>query len=228
MDSGAAVDISEKIKLFQAGILLDWHDHGRKALPWRTTADPWKLLMAEILLRKTTSSQASLVFEQLQNYSPSDIANMSLDMLENILKPIGLYKVRAEGLKDIAQTVANTDIEQFKSDMFLRSMPGVGRYISNSVRCCAFGVPVPALDTNMIRVVQRVFGWKSSRKRLREDSKLWSFTETLVPSYNAREFNWGILDFGAAVCTARKPKCPICPLQEICDYYKNQTQTQAI
>jgi len=228
VDSGAAVNISEKIKLFQAGILRYWDKYGRKTLPWRITSDHWKLLMAEILLRKTTSSQAAVVFEQLQNHSPSEIANMSLDRLEEILKPVGLYKVRAAGLKDIAQTAANADIEQFKSDSFLRSMPGVGRYISNSVRCCAFGTPVPALDTNMIRVVQRVFGWTSSRKRLREDGKLWSFTETLVPYDNAREFNWGILDFGAAVCTARKPKCPVCPLQEICDYYNNQTQAQTI
>jgi A/G-specific adenine glycosylase len=72
----------------------------------------------------------------------------------------------------------------------------------------------------MIRVIQRVFGWQSERKRPREDRKLWAFAETLVPEGKCREFNWGVLDFGAFICTHRKPKCPECLLNEICDYYQ--------
>ena len=151
---------------------------------------------------------------------------MPLETLEALLQPIGLYKVRAVGLKAVAERLIDAPLEVLQSDEFLRSLPGVGRYISNSVRCCAFDDAAPALDTNMIRVVQRVFGWTSQRKRAREDSALWDFADTLVPIENAREFNWAVLDFGAAICTARQPKCSDCPLNDICSYYQ-QRQTAA-
>lgn len=221
IDSTAA-----KIQSFRHGILDYYEARGRHRLPWRLTSDPWKLLLAEILLRKTTSAQAAEVFMQLQHYTPQEIVSMDRGELEDVLKPLGLHKVRAAGIKEIAQITVDANLEQFKSEEFLRSLPGVGRYITNSVRCCAFGHPVPALDTNMIRVIQRVFGWKSSRRRPREDSKLWAFAGTLVPCDNAREFNWGVLDFGAAVCTARNPKCEECPLREICSYYDSQVSAQ--
>lgn len=213
----------DKIKIFQDELLKFGWKNGRHALPWRKTRDPWQLLMAEVLLRKTTSSQAAAIFEVIKNFSPREVVDMPLSTLEDILKPIGLYKVRAAGLKVFAKRILAAEPSAFGSDEFLQSLPGVGRYISNSVRCCAFDIPAPALDTNMIRIIQRVFGWISTRKRLREDRILWTFAETLVPCDNARDYNWAVLDFGAAVCTAIKPKCLICPLQDICDYYQNQS-----
>ncbi len=222
----SAASTAAKIERFQQGILDYYKNQGRCELPWRLTSDPWKLLLAEILLRKTTSAQAAEVFIHFQHYTPQEIISMDSIQLEEMLKPIGLHKVRAAGIKEIAQAVENTHGKELESDEFLRSLPGVGRYISNSVRCCAFGHCVPALDTNMIRVIQRVFGWKSSRRRPREDGKLWAFAETLVPCDNAREFNWGILDFGAEICTARNPKCEICPLREICDYYNKHSDAE--
>lgn len=197
-----------------------WESIGRHDLPWRTTDDPWQILLAEILLRKTTSKQALSVFEQLKAVRPEVMRDMDSSELAEILKPLGIHEVRAQQIKDIAAGVAENDDESLLSDDFLRSFRGIGRYISNSVRCCAFGVDVPALDTNMIRVIQRVFGWQSERKRAREDKKLWAFAETLVPANKCREFNWGVLDFGALVCTYRNPKCTDCLLNQHCNYYR--------
>ena len=197
-----------------------WKSIGRHDLPWRTTDDPWQILLAEILLRKTTSKQALSVFEQLKAVRPEVMRDMDSSELAEIIKPLGIHEVRAQQIKDIAAGVAENDDESLLSDDFLRSFRGIGRYISNSVRCCAFGVDVPALDTNMIRVIQRVFGWQSERKRAREDKKLWVFAETLVPANKCREFNWGVLDFGALVCTHRNPKCTDCLLNQHCNYYR--------
>lgn len=209
-----------KIKVFQHTMLHYWESIGRHDLPWRTTDDPWQILLAEILLRKTTSKQALSVFEQLKAVRPEVMRDMDSSELAEILKPLGIHEVRAQQIKDIAAGVAENDGESLLSDDFLRSFRGIGRYISNSVRCCAFGVDVPALDTNMIRVIQRVFGWQSERKRAREDKKLWAFAETLVPANKCREFNWGVLDFGALVCTHRNPKCTDCLLNQHCNYYR--------
>lgn len=209
-----------KIKVFQHTMLHYWESIGRHDLPWRTTDDPWQILLAEILLRKTTSKQALSVFEQLKAVRPEVMRDMDSSELAEILKPLGIHEVRAQQIKDIAAGVAENDDESLLSDDFLRSFRGIGRYISNSVRCCAFGVDVPALDTNMIRVIQRVFGWQSERKRAREDKKLWAFAETLVPANKCREFNWSVLDFGALVCTHRNPKCTDCLLNQHCNYYR--------
>ena len=211
---------TKKKTLFQTRITAYWQTDGRHHLAWRQTSDPWKLLVAEVLLRKTTSTQAEVVFQELSKFTAEDTAKMPINELEKVLHPLGMSKVKAEQLKEMAVKVQGVAPEQMKSDEFLRSMRGVGHYISNSVRCIAFGIPTPALDTNMIRIIERVFGWYSERARAREDKKLWLFAETLVPEDTCREYNWGVLDFGAAVCTFRNPKCGICSLQEICDYYK--------
>jgi A/G-specific adenine glycosylase len=210
---------AEKIQLFQQAMIDYWKVHGRHDLPWRSTNDAWRILLAEVLLRKTTSAQAAAIYEELADYTPYDIVSFDIETLAQILKPLGIYYVRAEQLRQIAQTVIDTKGEILKSDELLRKLPGVGRYISNSVRCCAYGVPAPAMDTNLIRVMDRVFEWKSQLKRPREDRRMWDRAESLVPADKPREFNWGMLDFASSICTYRRPKCDICPISYICNYY---------
>ncbi|MCL4876223.1 MAG: hypothetical protein KJ064_06180 [Anaerolineae bacterium] len=221
----------EMIHQFQTGILIYWDEHGRHDLPWRQTNDPWKLLIAEVLLRKTMSWQAVEVYKQMSRLTPEEIVNIDRDVLEKMLQPLGLYKVRASQLKTIAASVAEQMREggiPFQSDEFLRSLPGIGYYISNAVRCCAYGYPLPTLDTNMIRVIQRVFDWQSKRKRPREDREFWKFAETLVPTWRSKEFNWGILDLGAAVCLPKNPKCDTCVLNRICLYYNSRKEDKVV
>ena len=126
----------------------------------------------------------------------------------------------------MAETVLDKAVDWYRSDHNLRSMPGVGRYISNSVRCCSFGIDAPALDANMIRVLDRVFGWKSSLKRAREDKLFWEFANSLVPVEKCREFNWGILDFASSICTFKKPKCESCPIRTICSFYDKSNSSK--
>ena len=215
-----------KVKLFQQEILAYWDLYGRKDLPWRQTRDPWKILLTEIMLRKTTSEQVRAFYPTLTQWSPETIAEMDFYELVEQLKPLGLSQLRAQLLKRISSSFVGTAKETFFSDQYLRSFPGIGRYISNAVRCFVFNEPVPALDTNMIRVIERVFGWTSTRRRPREDKRLWDIAETLVPKDRPAEYNWGILDFGAAVCTAKKPKCRECPLNSICLFYRNRITTE--
>jgi A/G-specific adenine glycosylase len=219
---------AEKIQVFQQAMIDYWERHGRHNLPWRSTDDAWRILLAEVLLRKTTSAQAAGVYTQLSGYTPYDIVSLDIEELAKILNPLGIHYVRAEQLKSISQIVIDTNGEVLKSDELLRSLPGVGRYISNSVRCCAFGEPLPAMDTNLIRVMDRVFGWTSPRKRPREDRNLWKIAEKLVPEDKPREFNWGMLDFASAICTHRKPKCEMCPINDICDYYSAIRQKNSL
>jgi A/G-specific adenine glycosylase len=215
-----AIEHSPTVELFQQRILMYWQVHGRHDLPWRNTTDPWQLLIAEILLRKTTAIQAVEVYRVLGCMSPSEIAALDLQTLQAILRPLGLHEVRAIQISEIAHAIANLSAPPYASDDFLRSLKGIGQYISNSIRSCAFDHRAPALDTNMIRVLSRVFGLVSQRSRAREDKELWKIAGQLMPEHHAKEYNWGILDFAASVCTPKKPKCTQCPLSDICLYYK--------
>lgn len=207
-----------KTSYFQESIVRYWEQHGRHDLPWRQTTDPWQLIIAEVLLRKTTSTQAISVFLELKDFSPSDLEKMNSEKLELILKPIGLSNIRSRQLKEIARGIRRANDLELKSDEFLQSFPGIGQYISNTVRCFAFNIPLPALDSNMIRIIKRVFDYESDRKRLREDKNLWYFASTLVPKKIPRKYNWGILDFGSSVCTHYNPSCQTCVLRNICAY----------
>lgn len=217
-----------KVKHFQRAMVAYWHENGRHNLPWRQTTNAWRILLAEILLRKTTSAQVVAVYQHINSFSPADILTIDETKLGDILKPLGIHRVRARQMKLTAQAVIDTDGKILESDEMLRNLPGIGRYISNSVRCCAFNTAAPAMDSNLIRIMARVFGWVSQRKRPRDDNRLWQLAETLVPLESPREFNWGMLDFASAICTHRRPKCEICPISSICNYYAAAQQSAAV
>ena len=205
-----------KIKLFQQAMLDYWECNGRKNLPWRLTHDPWHVLLAEILLRKTTSLQVARVYESLTKLSLEQLKNMSKAELENILRTLGMYRVRAKQINALASVLSELDHKCLNKSDLWENLPNIGRYARSTVLCFAFDIPKPALDTNMIRVISRVFGIESNRSRAREDKRLWEFAEALVPQKRCREFNWGVLDFANVVCTARKPKHEDCPLRTVC------------
>jgi len=210
----------EVIIQFRKNALRYWDENGRKNLPWRLTRDPWKVLIAEVLLRKTTSRQAEHIYNKISSFTPYQICSLRNCELEDLLRPIGMFRVRAKQLSAIAKAVADAGVEEIKNQEILESLPGVGQYIKNAVLCFAFGRPKPALDTNMIRVMQRIFGFVSRRSRPRDDPELWQFTETVVPEAECREFNWGVLDLASAVCQPKIPKCDVCSMKKICNYYK--------
>ena len=114
----------------------------------------------------------------------------------------------------------NGKVPNSKNDLL--SLPGVGPYSANAVLCFAFNHDVSMVDTNILRVLQRVFSLKSNSPRPRQDKKIWEFAESLPPKGSGKEFNYGILDFAAKVCTSRNPKCNTCVLNGMCDYYKGR------
>src|SRR5689334_12423962 len=97
-----------------------WEAHGRHELPWRRTNEAWRILLAEVLLRKTTSGQAAAVYCQIADYSAEEIANLEFEQLAQILKPLGIHYVRAEQLQQIAQAVMDTDGNVLRFDELLR------------------------------------------------------------------------------------------------------------
>jgi A/G-specific adenine glycosylase len=203
--------------------LLNWHETQSFSFPWRDTKDPFKILVSELLLRKTTRNQVSRLYEPFFSIYPNVEALLSADRnsLEEMIRPLGMEHIRAVALKDLAEAIISKHHGRVPNRREqLLSLPHVGPYIANAVLCFAFGKDVPLLDTNSIRVVSRVFTFKSVKKRAREDSSLWRKVEEMIPRGKARNFNFAILDFAASICTSKNPKCFICPMLVICDYGK--------
>ena len=98
----------------------------------------------------------------------------------------------------------------------LRALPGIGRYTAGAVLSFAFGRDVAVLDTNVRRVLTRVFFGPRRATRLRGDRRLWELAEALVPAGRGYDFNQALMDFGATWCTPRRPRCPGCPMRGFC------------
>lgn len=209
-----------KITEFQNRIILYYKHHGRSELPWRQTNDPWKVLLAELLLRKTTSAQASKVYNTISSMSPSELANIEENELEEIVCELGMQNERTKILREVGQAVDSEGESILTNRESMLRLHGVGNYAANAVLCFSFNEAKPTLDRNMIRVLERVFSYESDRSRPHTDPKFWDFAEDLVPAENPKEYNWGILDFAAKICSARTPNCSKCCLNDICDYWQ--------
>jgi len=133
-----------------------------------------------------------------------------------IIQPLGL-SYKANRLKFTADIIVKKFGGVIPDDEEkLLELPGVGRYIASAVQVFAFGKPKAVLDTNVIRVHKRVFGIQSQKNRSRDDPYLWNFAQLLVPISRAKEYNWGLIDYGALVCKSSSPACGECVLQEMC------------
>jgi A/G-specific adenine glycosylase len=204
--------------------LIEWYEkHGDKSLPWRSTNNPWAVLVAALLLRKTTVAQVLRMFEDfLKKYpTPRSLLSASEGEVRELIRPLGIEHQRARHLKKLAEQIEEKfggRIPLTKEE--LKKLPGVGDYTASEVLLASCGKPEPLLDRNMIRVLERVFGVKSAKKRPHTDPMMWSFARTLVPEdpAEARAFNYGVLDFARKICTAGRPHCGECPIKDLCEH----------
>jgi A/G-specific adenine glycosylase len=208
----------ERIILFRS-LLLEWAPSGFRPFAWRFTLDPYCILMAETLLHRTQAKQVEPVYLRFIDTFPDIQALHSADRedLRGLLYPLGLFW-RTELIKLLADELIDKFGGEIPEDKAaLLSLPGVGDYIASSVRCFAFGQPDAIIDTNMMRVITRVFGipFKDSLRRNRAFRALAS---RLVDPLKPVVYNFAILDLANQICTPRSPDCPACPLLNICMY----------
>ena len=191
--------------------------HGRE-FPWRQTRDPYRILVSEILLHRTRAEQVLPVYDQFIDEfpTPADIARKSR-RVRSLLKPLGLHW-RTDLLLDMARDLELRFGGAVPDDReSLRSLPGVSDYISEAVRCFAFGRPAVLLDTNITRVVGRIEGLPVNDSA-RRNSRFRKELQRLLPSGRSRNAYLALIDLGAAVCRPAHPSCPRCPFRELCKY----------
>ncbi len=207
-------------RAFQRRLLAWYRRHGRD-LPWRKTSDPYEILVSEIMLQQTQVERVIPKYHEFLGKYPTieELAAARVDHVKQTWYPLG-YNIRPVRLHGIAcEAVARYGGEIPSSEEDLLSMKGIGRYTAGAVRSFAFGQDAPILDTNVARVLSRVFIPKADPKRGADKNKLWALSERLIPSGKGYDFNQALMDFGATVCTARKPACPTCTMRTICKTY---------
>ncbi len=201
--------------------LLEWYAGNSRDFPWRRTSDQYKILISEILLQKTRAENVVAVFNRFVATYPNaeKLSTASFSELKNEIELLGLQTQRATKLQKLAGILVekyNGTVPNTKKELL--ELPGIGIYAANAVLCFAFGYDVPLLDTNIGRIIERVFSVKVAGEE-RKKSDVWDLIAEFVPEGKSREYNYSLLDFGALVCTAKNPRHNLCPLTEICDYY---------
>jgi A/G-specific adenine glycosylase len=202
--------------------LLLWFGKNRRTFLWRQSKDPYTVILAEIFLQQTGASTVQQFLPSFISAYPDwrRLSQASQRALEDALMPIGLYRRRAKSLSSLARIVRDADSLPTTRDE-LESLPGIGQYIANAYMATVLGKQEPMLDTNMARVLERVFGPRS-KADIRYDPYLQTLARRLVGGGRCLDLNWSILDLASAVCTARSPKCDICPLVRRCRWSSHQ------
>lgn len=204
--------------------LLGWYQQNGRNLPWRRTRDPYKILVSEVMLQQTQVERVRGYYLRFLREYPTvrDLATARPARVRESWDGLGYY-ARARNLHAAARTIVRRHGGRFPRQVEdLRALPGVGRYTAGAVVSFAYGEPAPILDTNVRRVLSRVFVRRLAVRPAEMDRRLWALAEAVIPDGDAWAMNQALMDFGATFCTARNPKCPDCPLQSLCAFYKRR------
>ncbi|HNP59566.1 MAG TPA: A/G-specific adenine glycosylase [Nitrospirales bacterium] len=196
--------------------LLAWYGEFGRDLPWRRTSDPYKILVSEVMLQQTQVDRVIPKFHEFLGKYPTlqDLAEAQPEDVRKTWYPLG-YNIRPYRLQGIAcETIERYGGAIPHKPEELLSLKGIGRYTAGAIRSFAFNKDAPILDTNVMRVLHRIFIGKGEAKK--QKAELWLLSEKLIPRGKGYDFNQALMDFGAMVCTARKPICLLCPMRNIC------------
>jgi A/G-specific adenine glycosylase len=198
-----------------------WNSAGQRHFPWRDSLDPFRVLVAEILLHRTRADQVVPLYQAFLEKYPNihSVVQSSTDELVKSFRSAGLHwrwKLLHSAAIDI-ETRFSGQIPQSFED--LTSLPGVSHYIASAIRCFAFGYSDVLLDTNTVRVAGRIFGLSitdaSRRSRLFRE-----VLERLIDTTHPREFNFALIDLAAAICKPKFPSHQDCSISKYCTFYQ--------
>ncbi len=201
--------------------LLQWYAVEHRDLPWRSTHDPYAILVSEMMLQQTQVHRVLPKYLQFLAAFPT-LAALAAAPTADVIStwvPLG-YNMRAVRLQSIArQVIAEYGGHIPDSIEELLKLKGVGRYTAGAIACFAYNKQVATLDTNINRVLHRIFlGLEYPEPKLTND-QMFSLAEQVLPDGKAYDWNQALMDLGATICTSSNPQCSRCPLHEVCKAY---------
>lgn len=211
-----------------ARALLDWFAHAKRAMPWRETRDPYHVLLSEVMLQQTQVVTVIPYFERFVARFPTPEALAAAPEAEVLKAWEGLgYYSRARNLQAAARAIATQHAGRVPDAWeAMRALPGVGDYTAGAVLSIAYGVPVPAVDGNVLRVISRLFALEADIAQPAAKRAVEAIVRAEQPSSAPGAFNEALMELGATVCTPARPRCEACPLAAHCRAHEEgRTQT---
>ena len=206
--------------------LLSWYASAGRELPWRATHDPYAILVSEVMLQQTQVDRVLPKYHQFLAAFPT-LAELAAAPTADVISawvPLG-YNRRAVSLQAIARQVIAEYAGHLPDTLEdLQKLKGIGRYTAGAIACFAYQQQVATVDTNIYRVLHRVFlGLEHPEPKLSTEA-MFAFAAQVLPAGEAYNWNQALMDMGATVCTSANPQCGRCPLQESCAAYQEMSQ----
>ncbi len=204
---------------------MEWFRFEGRDFLWRKrSCTKYQLIIAEVLLQRTKAETVAAFYPDFIKKYPSwkSLEKAKERELQNILKPIGLWRQRANALKKLSSEMVKRNGRFPMAREEIEDIPAIGQYIANAVLMFCHNQPQPLLDVNMARVLERFFGPRKLAD-IRYDPYLQGLARRILPRKNYKEFNWAILDFAALICKSRNPMCDYCPLCSKCLFFRCNT-----
>src|SRR5436309_9991295 len=205
--------------------LTNWHRRHGRDLPWRGTRDPYAILVSEFMLQQTQVATVIPYYQKWLRTFPNfaSLARASENEVLRAWQGLGYY-ARARNLHATAKTIMDRHGGNFPRGIDqMRQLSGIGKYTAHAVASFAFDQSVPIVEANTARVLTRFFNFRESIDSMAGRKTLWQHAASRLPKSGAAMFNSALLDLGALVCVARKPKCDVCPVIAFC-CAKNPTE----
>lgn len=198
--------------------IIDWYNDNGRDFPWRRTSSPFQILIAEVLLRRTTGTAVSRIYQEFMTRfsTPEKLAKARETSIKKSLSTIGLQSIRARYMKEMAKLLLKNHDGIVPRDLAaLENLPGVGQYAAAAVMNFAFNIPEPMVDGNVVHLMNRIF---SLGVEAPTDRMIWRFMQTFGGSQDKRLY-WGIIDLVSTICLRRNPRCNLCPVLTYCDFF---------
>jgi A/G-specific adenine glycosylase len=208
--------------------LLGWYDKYARELPWRNENDPYRVWISEVMLQQTRVETVTPYYQRWLEQFPT-LNHLAQADEQEVLKTwegLGYYS-RARNLLKSAKIIQHELGGDFPRELTeLKKLPGVGSYIAGAIASIAFGKKTPALDGNGKRVLARLNAFHEPVNQERNTHTLEKYLFELLPDDRAGDFNQAIMDLGSRICLPRRPRCGECPLQSLCEAYRQGVQLE--
>ena len=210
---------SQKVTLIQDALCSWFFTNGRN-FPWRDDKSSiFEKIVTEILLQRTKAETVSKIFSSFFSRFDSweKLNNATIEEIEEQIKPLGIWRRRSLTLKKLSYEMVKAKSIFSETRDEIDKLSGVGQYVGNAVEMFYHKRPMPLLDTNMARVIERVFKPRKLAD-IRYDPWLQNISRKIVDCENTVHVNWALLDLGGTICKPRNPKCCECPLSGFCNF----------
>ena len=204
--------------------LRAWYRVHARDLPWRRTRDPYHILVSELMLQQTQVSRVITRYAEFLDRFPTleAVAGSRPARVREAWSGLGYY-ARARNLQRLARTIVRGGAPAAipREPEALQKLPGIGAYTAGAVASFAYERRAPLVDTNVARVLTRVFAPEVNPRTHAGHKETWRIARAVLPRTGATTYvhNQALMELGALVCTARSRACPACPVRSVCDSY---------